>query len=862
MDHHHRQRLHAILLGLEEWEEPRSRKSLLGFLRSHDIWQRLLRGGSDLEAADNLLDLCSDPDLAGIPIQGRDPLCALIEELKKHLHHRPEPLAELGRLGDALCEQTRTMPRVPWSDAPYPGLYFFDRSDWPIYFGRETELERLIKALAGKLPDRPGPPPPFLVVVGVSGSGKSSLVRAGLWARLAAGRVPELPGGEHWLVTAMTPADSVAEDPLGVLRARTVQSIDGNPGLRHLTRFDWSGWMQRIRRDETSLADLGEALLAESPPEARWLLILDQMEELFTTCKTDQRERFIAHLAEAIRPTPGSGQPRLGILGALRADFFHHFTTHRDLRPLVQGSGTFLLGAPERLALERMIEAPLTEVDLVEPARASLADRVAWTIDPGLVGRLAAEAEDREDGLALMAFVLRELYEDKGCADQHRMGMEAYETMGGLGGAIASRATEELEKLGAGADQALARVFAHLVHVGEGDSQATRIRAERQTWARDAEANELIDAFIRARLLVGGNDGKGHPTVEVAHEALLRQWPVLTTWIGDAREALRLRSRVREEVEFWKAQDRPPVRLWKHELLDPARRLLSEANLLQDLEEVDDIADFLTPEADWLLAELRCSGTVHARRETIGMRLSEIGDPRPGVGIVDGVPDILWCQLREGEVKIEEHGRFKVRPFHIAAYPVTYAQYRAFLDAEDGYRSKRWWDDLRKEAEPGRQLRPYASYPADNVSWWDATAFCRWLSDRLGLKVRLPDEWEWQWAAQSAREAFAYPWGPNWVEDVANTREAGIGRSTAVGMYLSGRSAQGVYDLAGNVWEWCRNPYDNPEWAEPKGEYFRVVRGGSWNGGRDYARADLRSYYPPDFRDFLGFRVSCASPIR
>jgi len=199
---------------------------------------------------------------------------------------------------------------------------------------------------------------------------------------------------------------------------------------------------------------------------------------------------------------------------------------------------------------------------------------------------------------------------------------------------------EELKKLGAGADQALARVFARLVHLGEGDAQATRIRAERKTWARDAEANNLIDAFIRARLLVGGNDGKGHPTVEVAHEALLWQWPVLSTWIGDAREALRLRSRVPEEVELWKAQDRPPVRLWKHELLDPARHLLSEANLLKGLEDDDDIADFLTPEADWLLAELLCSGTDHARRETIGMRLSEIGDPRRGVGIVDDVPDI------------------------------------------------------------------------------------------------------------------------------------------------------------------------------------------------------------------------------
>jgi hypothetical protein len=597
VDHHHRQRLRAVLLGLEEWEEPRSRKSLLGFLREHDIWHRLLRGGSDLEAADDLLDLCSDPDLARIP---------------------------------------------------------------------------------------------------------------------------------------------------------------------------------------------------------------------------------------------------------------------------VQGSGSFLLGAPQRLSLERMIEAPLTEVELTEAAAANLADRVPWAIDPALVRRLAAEAEGREGGLALMAFALRELYEDEGCAGGRRIGMEAYEAMGGLGGAIAKRATEELRRLGAGADQALARVFAHLVHVAEDEAPPTRIRAARQTWARDAEANELIDAFIRARLLVGGDDGKGNPTVEVAHEALLREWPVLAEWIRDAREALRLRERVREETRVWVAQDRPDVRLWKHELLDPARRLLAETNLLEGLEKDGDIADFLTPEAEWILAELLCSGTDHARREAIGMRLSEIGDPRPGVGLRDdGVPDILWCEIPEGKVGVEGQGRREVAPFRIAAYPITYAQYRAFLEADDGYRSARWWDELQHESEPGQQLRPYASYPADNVACWDAMAFCRWLSRRLGFEVRLPEEWEWQWAAQGADRHFTYPWGSEWQEGVANTAEAGIGRTTAVGMYLGGRSAQGVYDLAGNVWEWCRNEYNEPNKTQPGGDESRVVRGGSWNGGRGGARAGSRFNRRPGGRGGGGgFRLVCASPIR
>ncbi len=862
MDTQQRQRLLAILLGIQEWEDPRSRKSLLGFLRGHDIWLRLMRGGSDIEAADDLLDLITDPKLARIPVQGRSPICALIDQLKAKLAVKPASLAELTRLSDALCNRPLDLPRVTWRHPPYPGLAYFDRDDWPIYFGRETELQRLILALSGKPPEHPGPR--FLVVVGASGSGKSSLVRAGLWARLDQGLVPELSGSEAWLVTAMTPADPIADDPLAVLRARTVEAIGDSKRFTHLARFDWRARMDAIARGDASLADLAGDLLAQSPSEARWLLILDQMEELFTAYTPERREPFIEQLVEAVRPGAGAESPRLQVLATLRADFFHHCVAHPDLRFLVEGDGSFLLGAPERLALERMIEAPITEVDLAGFNGEGSGTAVPWAIDRALVHRLAAAADGRDGGLALMAFALRELYE-RGTRER-RIDMSAYTEMGGLGGAIARRANEELQRLGAGAELALSRVFAHLVHVSE-DEASTRRRAERWIWEGDREANALIDAFIQARLLVGGDDGKGNPTVEVAHEALLREWPRLVEWIKDSREALRLRDRVREEARAWANCGRPAIRLWKHELLEPARKLLAEAGLLKDLEDParsPDTADFLIREAEWLIAELLCTGTDHARREAIGMRLSAIGDPRPGVGLrEDGVPDILWCEIPEGLVEIEGSGRRQVTPFRIAAYPVTYAQYRAFLEAEDGHRSARWWDDLQHMKEPGRQLRPYASYPVDKVSWYDATAFCRWLSSRLGFEVRLPDEWEWQWAAQSARRDFVYPWGEDWQEGVANTAEAGIGRTTAVGMYPAGRSVEGVYDLGGNVWEWCRNEHGDPSKTQPGGDEPRVVRGGSWFLNQDDARAGFRYNLLPDSRnDNYGFRVVCASPIR
>jgi formylglycine-generating enzyme required for sulfatase activity len=305
-------------------------------------------------------------------------------------------------------------------------------------------------------------------------------------------------------------------------------------------------------------------------------------------------------------------------------------------------------------------------------------------------------------------------------------------------------------------------------------------------------------------------------------------------------------------------------------VLDPARRLLAEADLLEGLERSQDAAEFLIPEAQWLLAELLCNETGHARREAIGRRLSETGDPRPGVGVINAVPDIVWCDIPGGQVFIEEVGTYAMEPFRMAAYPVTYAQYEVFLNAKDGYHVDCWqnradnlWHRLQREYQPGQQLRLYPNHPADSVSWDDATAFCRWLSARLGFDVRLPDEWEWQWAAQSARPDFAYPWGTEFNDAAANTDEARIGRTTAVGVYPKGRSFQGAYDLSGNLWEWCRNPYWERTLVGRDDSASRVVRGGSWSGNSVSSRAGSRGRFGPRSRNgCLGFRVVCESELR
>ncbi|MBL8376143.1 SUMF1/EgtB/PvdO family nonheme iron enzyme, partial [Accumulibacter sp.] len=151
--------------------------------------------------------------------------------------------------------------------------------------------------------------------------------------------------------------------------------------------------------------------------------------------------------------------------------------------------------------------------------------------------------------------------------------------------------------------------------------------------------------------------------------------------------------------------------------------------------------------------------------------------------------------------------------------------------------------------------------PALWISWFEALAYCQWLSGVLGYPVRLPSEWEWQQAATGGEPANDYPWG-DWQEGRANTVESELGRVTAVGIYPAGSSAQGGLDLAGNVWEWCRNAFYSPQNVAEGGDARRVVRGGSWGMLCEGARCACRNSEHPGYRgSSLGFRVLCVSPI-
>jgi formylglycine-generating enzyme required for sulfatase activity/energy-coupling factor transporter ATP-binding protein EcfA2 len=229
-----------------------------------------------------------------------------------------------------------------------------------------------------------------------------------------------------------------------------------------------------------------------------------------------------------------------------------------------------------------------------------------------------------------------------------------------------------------------------------------------------------------------------------------------------------------------------------------------------------------------------------------------------------------WVEIPAGEFWMgsEQYGdeqplhRVYLERFWIARVPITNAQYQLFVKAT-GHQPPGHWEE-------GRPPRELESHPVVNVTWFDALAYCRWLSEVTGKHITLPSEAEWEKAARGDKDKRAYPWGDEFEATRCNSYELGLGGTTPVGIFPEGASPYGVLDMAGNVWEWCSTLYkpypyrahDGQEDLEAEGP--RVLRGGAFYYARSYARCAARIIGPPDARwGYFGFRlvVSPALPF-
>jgi DNA-binding SARP family transcriptional activator/ABC-type glycerol-3-phosphate transport system substrate-binding protein len=399
---------------------------------------------------------------------------------------------------------------------PYKGLRPFGEVDRPDFFGREALVARLVERLgdvarAGRL----------LVVVGPSGSGKSSAVRAGLIPALRAGT---LAGSARWPIAVMQPGTR----PLRELAAALGTVGAGAAG----------GLADRLDRD----GDLAEGVARVLPDDVPHLvLVIDQLEELWSLVADDaERSGFVAAIVNAL----SARDARLLVVATLRADFLDRPLRCPGLGELVR-AGTELVTPLTRDELERAIVRPAASVGV--------------GLEPGLATEVIADVARQPGELPLLQYALTELFER---SDGRRLTREAYAAVGGVLGALGRRAEDVYASLDAEGREVCRQAFLRLVVPGEaGEPTARRVaRSELRTLADDQRPiDEALDAFGRGRLLSFDRDAvTGEPFVQVAHEALLARWTRLGGWIEEAREDLWTRRRLADAAADWIRSGRDP----------------------------------------------------------------------------------------------------------------------------------------------------------------------------------------------------------------------------------------------------------------------------------------------------------------
>jgi DNA-binding SARP family transcriptional activator/WD40 repeat protein/class 3 adenylate cyclase/tRNA A-37 threonylcarbamoyl transferase component Bud32 len=457
---------------------------------------------------------------------------------------------------------------------PYKGLRAFTEADAQDFFGRGELITRLLSRLS-----KGGRKSRVLAVVGPSGGGKSSVVRAGV--------VPAIRGGaagdpEQTFVAEMFPG----QHPLDELEAALLR-VSTHPTSRLPDLLDQGS------------RGLLEAMDLVLPTPAELVLVVDQFEEVFTlTSDEHEREAFL----ESLRVATADPESRLRLILTLRADFYD--------RPLVYPRfGEVLAAATE-------VVSPLTP-DETEQAIRRPAEGVGISVEPGLLAEIIADVAHQPGALPLLQYGLTELFERR---EGDRLTLDAYREIGGVAGALSARAERIFEATSKEGKRTTKQVFLRLVTLGEGreDTRRRVIRSELDALEVDTQVvDRLIDTFGRHRLLTFDREpSTREPTVEIAHEALLGAWERLRTWIDDARDDLRQDRRLARAAGEWRGSGRDPSFLVRGARLEQLEAWASSTDLAIGLPE----REYLKASLDQRDLELREEEARREREERIERR--------------------------------------------------------------------------------------------------------------------------------------------------------------------------------------------------------------------------------------------------
>ncbi|MEG5014507.1 MULTISPECIES: WD40 repeat domain-containing protein [unclassified Microcoleus] len=390
---------------------------------------------------------------------------------------------------------------------PYRGLFHFGPDDAEFFFGREVFVTELLQATQNRN---------FIPVLGASGSGKSSVVLAGL--------VPQLQQKGHWKFTHFRPGN----DPFHALALALVplytQELDATDRIAQARKL-----ADYFRGGTLPLADVF-AQIQQNHPNDRVLLIADQFEELYTLCSDDTVRRSFLDILLASFPATNSQLSSAVLVATMRADFLGNALSYRPFADLLQNAD-IKLGAMNREELSQVIEKP--------------ADKLEVKFADGLVKRILDSVENEPGNLPLLEFALTELW-------KRRKGKElshtAYEEIGEVQGALTTYANTQYQLLNPSEQKQVQRIFVQLVRPGEGveDTRRMALKAElgEQSWL-------LVKQLADARLVVTSQNSASIETVEVVHEALIKNWSTLRQWMSADRDFRSWQERLRAAIQQW-----------------------------------------------------------------------------------------------------------------------------------------------------------------------------------------------------------------------------------------------------------------------------------------------------------------------
>jgi WD40 repeat protein/DNA-binding CsgD family transcriptional regulator len=436
---------------------------------------------------------------------------------KLHVRSRVQAIARARELNLLIPDTTgelaateATYAPLPPPENPYKGLRAFQAVDARDFFGREKLVQRLIARLAER--NRFSR---FLAVVGPSGSGKSSVVKAGLIPALWRG---DLPGSDRWFVIEMMPgARPLDELEVALTRVAANQA-------EHLRTH--------LERDTHGLLRAAALILPDDGSEL--VVIIDQFEEIFTLVTNEDTRAHFLNLIHAGVTDPRS---RVRVVVTLRADFYDRPLHYPEFGELV------------RTRMETVL--PLS-ADELEAAVTKPVERVGVSFEAGLVTTITSETHYQPGALPLLQYALTELFEQR---EGRVLTHAAYHLLGGAVGALAKRAEDIFTEQDAAGRDAVRQMFLRLVTFDEAAEESKRRvpRSELLSVATDADImDDVIDTYAAYRLLTLDHDpATRSPTVELAHEAILREWDRLRTWLDDNRYDIRQQRVLAAAVNEW-----------------------------------------------------------------------------------------------------------------------------------------------------------------------------------------------------------------------------------------------------------------------------------------------------------------------